>query len=65
MTEERVMENRLGNIFIGGRFEANMTEAELEALTETELRRAIDKCEPDDPQLELLLGEAERRNLDL
>jgi hypothetical protein len=42
-----------------------MTQPDLEALTETELRRAIDKCEVDDPELEPLLGEAERRDMDL
>jgi hypothetical protein len=42
-----------------------MTDAELATLSETELRRAIDACEPDDPKLEILFGEAERRDIDL
>ena len=40
-------------------------EARLAALSDDELRREMDACEMEDPNLELLFGEAEWREMDL
>jgi hypothetical protein len=40
-------------------------ERRLAALTDAQLRKEIDACDVEDARLELLLGESERRNLDI